>query len=337
MFDSATPDHANPAPAPGPDPGVDPGFDHQLPADAYYHLVSTLRLTLPPPGGSPEDFRRRDHAAIAAVAALAPANAAEAKLAAQFVAASEQWTDCLRLAQQPETTPEWDCLRHAQDPRRTAERALKCRAQAASMMRQANSALRLLLGAQNARRKLEADNVACDRLARTEHVALRLMAEALAHIRADADQLSPPSPEQALAHIRADANPLPPPSPAETGAHSAAEPAEPSRAPASAEQAKPTAPAAIPEPPLTGAAASRRLEETDPELIAAAERYAATYPERAAQIRRTGKLPYDIRYFEPSEFAFARALVAARTPALLALDQAFPDARPVPRDGATAA
>ena len=140
---------------------------YQLPADAYYHLVRTLRLTLPPPpGDNPEDFRRRDHAAIAAVAALAPANAAEAKPAAQFVAASEQWTDCLRLAQLPETTLEWGA---------------KCRAQALGMMRQANSALRLLLREQQARQKLEADNVACDRLAWTEHVATALMAEALEH------------------------------------------------------------------------------------------------------------------------------------------------------------
>ena len=145
--------------------GTAPPLAYQLPAEAYYHLVRTLRLTLPPPpGDSPDDLRRRDHAAIAAIAGLAPANAAEAKLAAQFVVASEQWTDCLRLAQLPETTPEW---------------AAKCRAQALSMMRQANSALRLLLSTQQARQKLEADNVACDRLAWTEHVATALMAEAL--------------------------------------------------------------------------------------------------------------------------------------------------------------
>ena len=107
MFDAATPTP----------------LDYQLPADAYWHLVRTLRLTLPPPPGSnpgPEDLLRRDRAAIACVAALVPANAAEARLAAQFVAASEQWNDCLRLAQDPGTTPAW---------------AMKCRAQASSMMR----------------------------------------------------------------------------------------------------------------------------------------------------------------------------------------------------------
>src|SRR5579884_3897554 len=106
MFDAAPPNH--PAPA----PGVDPGVAAQLPADASWHLVHTLRLTLPPPAGNPrrtpgpEDLLRRDRAAIARIAALVP-RAAEAELAAQFVAASEQSKDCLRLAQRPETTPEW--------------------------------------------------------------------------------------------------------------------------------------------------------------------------------------------------------------------------------------
>src|SRR5438105_7206459 len=109
----------NPAPAPGLDPGVDPGVDLgpapgldsgvacKLPADAYYHLVRTLCLTLPPPpSDSPDALAQRNHAAITRIAALVPANAAEADLAALFVAASEQWKDCLRLAQLPETTPQ---------------------------------------------------------------------------------------------------------------------------------------------------------------------------------------------------------------------------------------
>ncbi len=229
----------------------------RLPVDAYYHLVRTLRLTLPPPPtDSAEDSLRRDHAAIARVAALAPANAAEADLAAQFVAASEQWKDCLRLAQRPETTPEW---------------AAKCRAQAMGMMRQANGALRLLLRMQQARRKLAADNTAADRLAWTEHCALGLMAEALA---TPPESSSPPL----AGGARGDGS----------------------------------GPVRAPEPPAE--------PEPDPDLVAAAERYAAAYPERAAQIRRTGKLPSDVRYFCPSEAALARALIAGRTPALAALD-----------------
>lgn len=65
-------------------------LDFRLPVDAYYHLVRTLRLTLPPPGNSEQELLRRD---LARIAVLAPANAAEADVAAQFVAASEQWKD----------------------------------------------------------------------------------------------------------------------------------------------------------------------------------------------------------------------------------------------------
>src|SRR5579875_1558295 len=145
--------------AAAPDPAL------QFTADAYHELVRTLRLILPPPpDGDPEALARRDRAAIARVAALVPAGAAEAELAVQFVAASEQWKDCLRLAQDAATPPDW---------------ARKCRAQALAMMRQANAALRLLLRLQARREKLEADNVTRDRAAWTEHCAIGLMAEAL--------------------------------------------------------------------------------------------------------------------------------------------------------------
>ena len=127
-------------------PPTHPNFASQLPADAYCHLVHTLRLSLPPPlTDSPEDLARRDYAAIARIAALQPANAAEADIAALYVAASEQWKGCLRLAEQSEAY--W---------------AMKCRAQANAMMRQSQSALRLLLRMQATRQKLEADSPARD-------------------------------------------------------------------------------------------------------------------------------------------------------------------------------
>src|SRR5260370_40306663 len=239
MCTAAAPNHPNPAPAPapgldpGPAPGLDPGVAYQLPADAYYHLVRTLCLTLPPPlTDSPDDLARRNHAAVARIAALVPANAAEADLAALYVAASEQWKDCLRLAQLPETTPGI---------------ALKCRAQAVSMMRQAQSALRLLLRLQEARQKREANRAACNSAAWTEHCASALMAEALAAAPAAAQ-----------------------PRPA---------------------MAEPPAPAVHSQPPPMSAAARRAAMDLAPDLIAAAERYAATYPERAASIPRTGTMP----------------------------------------------
>src|SRR5271169_2188302 len=129
-------------------------FVLQLPADTHYQLVHTLSLTLPPPlTDCPEDLARRDHSAIARIAALCPANAAEADIAALYVAASEQWKQCLHFAQQSDPTTYW---------------AQKCRAQANSMMRQSQSALRLLLRMQAAREKLEADSEARDRAATAE-------------------------------------------------------------------------------------------------------------------------------------------------------------------------
>ena len=259
----AVPDRPNPAPA----PGLDPGVALQLPADAYYHLVRTLCLALPPPlTDNPDDLARRNHAAIARVAALVPANAAEADLAAMFVAASEQWKDCLRLAQLPEATPQW---------------AAKCRAQAIGMMRQAQSALRLLLKLQEAQGKRDADNAACNSAAWSEHSALALMAEALAALPAAAAQSRPA-------------------------------------------MAEPPAPALPSKPEPMSAAARRAARDLAPDLVAAAERYAATYPERAASIRRTGKMPPgDVRYFDPPEATLAGALIAGRTPALAALDREF--------------
>jgi hypothetical protein len=128
-----------------------PDFTLQLTRDMYYQLVHTLRGSLPPPvTNSPEDEIRRDNAAISKVASLLPANGEEADLAAQFVAASAQALDCLRLAREhPADTP----------------RILKCTAQAANMMRQSRGARSLLLRVQADRRKREADNVSLDKAA----------------------------------------------------------------------------------------------------------------------------------------------------------------------------
>jgi hypothetical protein len=253
-----------------PAPGLDPRVALQLPADAYYHLVRTLCLTLPPPpSDSPDALAQRNHAAITRIAALVPANAAEADVAALYVAASEQWKDCLRLVQLPETTP---------------ERALKCRAQALSMMRQAERALRLLLKLQEAREKREANSAGCNSAAWTEHCALGLMAEALSPQPMPAAVAQPPAP--------------------------------------------PPAPAPLPEP--------EPMMDPKPDPIAEAEQYAAIYPERAALIRRIGRVPADAS-FGPPDDDLVQALIAARTPALAALDREFAQACPVPRHGACAA
>jgi len=142
--------------------------------DAWRHLIHTLSRILPPPvQDTPEDRACRDNAAIAEVAALCPANPAEATLAAQHVAANAQAMDCLRLSHGPGMEPTL---------------ALKCSAQAASMMRQSHAALRLLLRAQAVRQKRDADTAMADAATWTEYRAGELMAEALAHC--------PPAPTQ---------------------------------------------------------------------------------------------------------------------------------------------
>jgi hypothetical protein len=161
-----------------------PDLSLQLPRDMYYHLVHTLCGALPPPiTDTPEDHTRRDNAAIAQIASLLPANADEANIAAQYVAAGAQALDSLRLARE-----------HAAD----TPRALKCIAQAASMMRELRGARSLLLRVQADRRKREADNVSLDRAAWLEHCTIGLMADALGRTP-PAPMAEPPPPPPAPA------------------------------------------------------------------------------------------------------------------------------------------
>jgi hypothetical protein len=147
----------------------------------YYQLIHTLCGTLPPPvTNSPEDRIRRDNAAIAQIACLLPANADEANIAAQYVAANAQATDCLRLAQE-----------HRSDE----QLFLRCTAQSASMMRQARGARSLLMRVQAQREKREADAAKLDQANWTEHCAIGLMADALGHnAPAPIEEPAPPPP-----------------------------------------------------------------------------------------------------------------------------------------------
>ena len=155
-----------------------PDLIHQIPRDAYYQLIHTLRATLPPVSDAPEDIARRDHAAIAHVACLLPANADEADLAAKYVAAGAHAMECLRLAR-----------KYFGD----AGLILKCTAQAASMLRQARSTRSLLMRVQAERRTREADGASLDGSNWTGHSAAGLMTEALADTPRIA--IAPPPPE----------------------------------------------------------------------------------------------------------------------------------------------
>ena len=96
------------------------------------------------------------------------------------VAASAQALDCQRLSRQ-----------YPNDP----ELIQKCTAQSASMMRQARSWRALLQRVQAAREKREADATVRDAAAHTEHRALSLMAEALAHPPPPPAQPQTPDPD----------------------------------------------------------------------------------------------------------------------------------------------
>ena len=150
--------------------------------EAYQYLVYTLSTSLPPPpGDSPEVLHLRNQAAIAQVAALCPANAAEAALAAQSVAANAQAMECLRLAHHPDTD---------------LAMGLKCNNQATSMMRQSHSGLNALLRLQAAREKRDANAVTAGAAMWTEHMAAASMTDALTKPRPEpAAPLIPTEPD----------------------------------------------------------------------------------------------------------------------------------------------
>jgi hypothetical protein len=135
----------------------------RLPGDAYRHLFLTLRAAMPPAADDARAAHLRDQAAVAQVAGLCPANAAEAALAAQFVAANANALACLALVQRP-GSPADDGARHA--------------ATANTMMRRAQDALALLVRLQNQRTKRDADTAGADQAAWMEHAASAWMLEA---------------------------------------------------------------------------------------------------------------------------------------------------------------
>jgi hypothetical protein len=142
-----------------------PDLSLLLPRHMFYQLIHTLCGCLPlPVSDSPEDRVRRDNAAIAYIASLLPANADEANIAAQYVAANAQALDCLRLARE-----------HPAD----SMHAMKLTALSIGMMRQARAARSLLMRVQAQREKREADAGALDKASWAEHCIIGLLADAL--------------------------------------------------------------------------------------------------------------------------------------------------------------
>ena len=156
------------------DAATDPlDLSYQLAGDVYRLVVHTLRGLLPPPeDDTPEAEALRDRAAITRVAAMLPANADEADIAARAVAHAAYGQHCLRLARRfCDTDQAW---------------FMKCCAMSNAMERRAEGARALLARLQAERRKREKDMHETDRAAWTEHCALGLMAQELG--------LTPPAP-----------------------------------------------------------------------------------------------------------------------------------------------
>jgi hypothetical protein len=154
---------------------AEPNPDYIRTREAHSHLVYTLSISLPPPpDASPEALHRRNQSAIAQVTGLCPVSAAEAALAAQYVAGAAHAMACLRLSSQPDTDKVM---------------VLKCYAQAVSLMRQSQAALRTLLRAQALREKRDANPVTADTAAWAEHIAASAMTEALTVLK---PELTPP-------------------------------------------------------------------------------------------------------------------------------------------------
>lgn len=101
-----------------------------LPKRLSSFIFAQLCDELPPPrDDTPDSVNDRDMAAMAAVAALGPIDLTEAALAVRIVATDAHARDSLRLAGQNQAD---------------LTAVLRCRAQAASMMRQSQQALRSL-------------------------------------------------------------------------------------------------------------------------------------------------------------------------------------------------
>jgi len=132
-----------------------------LSPEVYDHIARTLTGLLPPPlDDSPEALLDRDRAAIAKLAALLPANANEADLAAQCIVSQAQAEDILRLLRE-----------NAGD----AALVTRLNGQYGSMLRTSLAAHEQLMRVQAVRRKRESMEGAAIQDAWTLHVVEQAM------------------------------------------------------------------------------------------------------------------------------------------------------------------
>jgi hypothetical protein len=259
----------------------------RLPESVYLHIVDTLRATLPePPSNDPEHLAYQLESAIAEVGSFSPANAAEAKLAARYVAFSAYAEHCLHLARQMESKGQLEWV-------------VKCLAQGNATARQAAGQLSLLLRLQRERRKLENDAQALNRAAWAEHIAIGRMTDALTTW-----QNNSPS----LCGIEPQSGSMP------RGGSMAGVEDQQAPTPSDQSPSHPTTPTA--EPP----APESEPDESPP--LTDAIYYAVLYPERAALIRRIGRVPDDVT-FEPPDDNLVQELLTTRDPVVTSIDERF--------------
>jgi hypothetical protein len=153
---------------------------HHLQSDVYRLAADTLRRTMPgPPPDSPELWDDRIHVALVEVAAMVPANAKEAFLAARSVAAGAHASDCLDQVRQCANDPKQVRLLYAQ---------------AASMGREERGFCGTLLRMQAARGKRDADDDTRERAALTEHRMIGRLMQGLESLPPLPPVAAPPAP-----------------------------------------------------------------------------------------------------------------------------------------------
>ena len=242
-----------------PPPPHQPNPALQLQQDIHDEAMEALRDMLPLRSGDTTEARARRHrAAIDNLAALVPASSVEAGLAAHHIATMAHARDCLRQAAQ-----------HMDDPRL----AMKLRAQAASMGREARGYLGKLFALQAVRKKREATDADCESAAWTEHSVLNQLTDALERL--------PPQPPVAA----------PPPQ----------------SAPPAAAEPPPQAPPPQPARPRDYEEWSDEEKHRD-RIRRQADRYAILHTMRVKRIRQLGGLPPDCDY-EPPEPEVLHAII----------------------------
>ncbi len=273
-----------------------PNIPDTIAREIYAELCRSLP---PPPDHSSESQAIRDEHAMTAVAHLLPENVAEANVAVQIVAAQFQARDALRTASH--LIPLLDPGRiPGADPGTTTDpdEIRRCRAWAASMMRQADSGIRTLLRMQAERQKAE-------------------------------DALRPAAMQRAGYWFRSASVPDPGESRG-LAPGSPQEPVDPPNSPASPQEPAETLPLPPESPGLTRGedpGLTRGPSSTKYGALTPAERYVTLYPDRAAYILAAGGLPAHLA-FPPPDAAVITDLLSSHSPLICTLRRCAPDLWP---------